>query len=131
MRIGSFGIIFVMFLMLFIVTMGVLALLDTDFTLGTTAEANETNWASTDRTLVLFNTNFSPLAGILCTGYFLHPCSLPILRSAKNPEKNIRDLFWGYFFVMVSYVVCGCMGYIGFTGVRFATYFLNGPQVPN
>lgn len=131
MRIGSFGIVFVIFLMCFIVTMGVLALTDTEFTIGNTAQADMTDWASDSRTLVLFNVNFSPLAGILCTGYFLHTCSLPILRSAKEPQKNIRDLFWGYFFVMISYVVCGCMGYIGFTGMRFASYYLNDPQVPN
>jgi solute carrier family 38 (sodium-coupled neutral amino acid transporter), member 9 len=131
MRIGSFGVIFVFFLIVFIVGVGVVALMNTDYTIGTNEEANETDWNSNMRTIVLWNVNFSPLAGILCTGYFLHTCSLPILRSSKNPENNTRDLFWGYFLVMISYVICGCLGYIGFTGINYASYFIVNPPVPN
>jgi len=125
MRIGSFGVIFVIFLMLFIIVVGVIALDDTTFTLGSMEESNATNWAGPDRTLVLFNSDFSPLAGILCAGYFLHTCSLPIVRSSKNPDKVGRDMFWGYFLVFISYAVCGSLGYIGFLGTKFTSYFVN------
>ena len=80
---------------------------------------------------MLWNSNFGSLAGILCTGYFLHTCSLSILRSSKNPEKNIRDLFWGYFLVMLSYLASGALGYIGFIGVKFESYFETQATTPN
>ena len=76
------------------------------------------------RTIVLFNANFAPLAGILCTGYFLHTCSLPIMRSAKYPENNIRNLFISYTLVFLSYVIVGVFGYIGFLGTFFKGYYL-------
>jgi len=124
MRIGSFGIVFVVMIMLFIIGVGILALTNTSFEFGSYKTSQLTDWDTDTRTLVLFYTNFSPLAGILCTGYFLHTCSLPILRSAKNPEHNVRDLSWGYFLVFISYTLCGCMGYMGFIGYRFKDYYL-------
>ena len=56
-------------------------------------------------------------------GYFIHQCSLPIVRSAARPEKTDRDVFLGYFFVFISYIVIGVLGYIGFIGTDFTTYF--------
>ena len=61
---------------------------------------------------------------MLCGGYFLHTCSLTIVRSAKNPEKTTRDLFLGYFLVFISYAICGALGYIGFIGPKFTNYFV-------
>lgn len=36
------------------------------------------------RNIYLFNTNFSPLAGQLGIGYFLHTVSLPIIKNNAN-----------------------------------------------
>ena len=83
------------------------------------AESDATNWDDNIRTLVTFNLNFAPLAGDLCTGYFLHTCSLSVLRSSRNPEKNGRDLFLGYLLVWLSYAVVGTFGYIGFMGYSY------------
>ena len=125
LRFGSFGVIFVILLMIFIIATGVIAFTDTSFSIGTTEESNATNWAeSNKRILVMFNMNFSPLLGILCTGYFLHTCSLPIVRSSKNPEKISRDMFIGYLLVFISYAVVGTLGYIGFIGTYFKSYFV-------
>ena len=73
----------------------------------------------------MVNSNFSPLAGILGLGYFLHTCSLPIVRSAAKPEKIDRDMFLGYFFVFISYLLIGTLGYIGFVGTNFSDYFIS------
>merc|ERR1712232_400141 len=110
MRIGSFGVIFVVLLMIFIIATGVVAFTDTEFAIGSTAESNATNWEESKRILVMFNINFSPLLGILCTGYFLHTCALPIVRSSRNPDKINRDMFIGYFMVFVSYATVGTLG---------------------
>jgi hypothetical protein len=82
MKVGSIGVIFVFMLIIFIVITGVVAFTNTEFMIGSTEAAKETDWNSSLRTLTLFNSNFSPLAGILGLGYFLHTCSLPIVRSA-------------------------------------------------
>jgi len=125
MRIGSLGVIFIMLFVVYIIYSFIYAEKTTQFSFGTEAQSDDTNWLDPDRTLVLFNSNFGPLAGILCAGYYLHTCSLPLIRSSKNPEKSIRDLFIGYFLVFVSYAICGVMGYIGFMGVEFSDYFVS------
>ena len=123
MKIGSYGVIFVCMLMVFIIYQGIKSLSNTEYSFGTTADSDASNWASNKRTLVLFNGNFPQLLGVLCAGYFLHTCSLSIVRSSKNPEKNTRDVFIGYFMVFVSYAICGSLGYIGFMGSDFSKYF--------
>jgi hypothetical protein len=35
------------------------------------------------RNIFLINSNFTPLAGVLGIGYFLHPVSVPIVRNNK------------------------------------------------
>lgn len=125
MRVGSFGVIFIVFLVLFILIVGIEALSNTDFQFGTMQESNASNWSDNIRTLVLFNLNFAPLAGDLCTGYFLHTCALPVLRASAHPEKSNRDLFLGYLLVFISYTAVGVFGYIGFIGFNFSEYFVS------
>ena len=124
MRIGSFGVVFVILLMAFIMAMGFIALGDTSFVIGSAAQSDKTIWADDGRTLVMVNANFAPLCGIFCAGYFLHTCSLPIIRSNKNPGNNKRDVFIGYSLVFMSYVICGSLGYLGFLGTKFQAYFI-------
>ena len=79
------------------------------------------------RTITLFTANFSPLAGLLNIGFYLHTCAVPILRNAKAPKNNGRNLFIGYTIVFLSYVMIGIFGYIGFLGTLFSHYFLKIP----
>ena len=74
----------------------------------------------------MFNAGFSSLAGILCAGYFIHQCSLPIIANAKEPEKVSRNVFLGYLMVFFTYSLLGLLGYYGFTGVSFKDHFLEG-----
>ena len=124
MKVGSIGVIFIFMLIIFIVVTGIIALTKTEFMVGSPEMAAETDWSENFRTLMMTNTNFSPLAGIFGLGYYLHNCSLPIVRSARAPEKTKRDVFLGYFFVFLSYIVIGSLGYIGFIGVDFKDYFI-------
>jgi hypothetical protein len=66
--------------------------------------------------------------GILGGGYYLHNISLPIIRNSKNPENNVRDVFIGYFLVFLSYVLCGTLGYYGFSGYYF-THTMNEHEI--
>ena len=56
---------------------------------------------------------------MMCLGYYLHNCVIPILRNSKNPENNKRDMFLGYLLVFLSYSLVGIAGYIGFSGKQF------------
>lgn len=124
---GSFGAFFIMTLLIFITSVGIMGLTNTNYQFGNASQSKATEWANPDtpRTIVLINSNFSPIAGILCAGYFLHTCSVPIMRSAAHPEKNFRNLFCSYTLVFISYITVGSFGYIGFTGTFFDSYFVS------
>jgi hypothetical protein len=64
--------------------------------------------------LALFGSNIGPLIGTLGGGYYLHNISLPIYRNSKRPEKAVRDMWLGFTVVMLSYMICGTIGAIGF-----------------
>lgn len=74
----------------------------------------------------MFNSDFSPLAGLLGIGYFLHTVSLPIIKNNANQNNNERDVFFGYVLVGLSYIFVGIMGSIGFSGVYFTDYYVKG-----
>jgi len=76
----------------------------------------------------LFNTNFSPLAGVLGVGFFLLPLTVPIVRNNLLQEHNERDVSYGYFLVFLSYASIGLFGYFGFMGVYFSEYDKVAPQ---
>ena len=76
----------------------------------------------------MFNSNFSPLAGLLGVGYCLHPQIIPIMRNNKKQENNERDVSIGYFLVFLSYVLIGVFGYFGFTGIYFSEYEKLAPE---
>lgn len=124
-KMGSFGAFFVSMLILYIMVTGIIGLTDTNYRTGTMAENDATVWADPDavRTIILVNTNFSPLAGMLGCGYYLHTCAPNITRTARNPENNIRDLFMGYSLVFMTYVIVGGLGSIGFISSKFAPYY--------
>ena len=123
MKVGSIGVIFIFMLTFFIMYTGFVALNNTEFMVGKATDAKYTDWNQPYRTLSLIAPNVGPLAGIFGLGYFLHPVSLPIVRSAAVPKNTNRDIFLGYLFVFISYLLLGSLGYIGFIGTDFANYF--------
>ena len=130
-RLGSLGSLFVSIFLLGIIGLAAYSYVTTDYRIGTTAQNKNTQWAKDAidgvRTVTLFTANFSPLASLLNVGYYLHTCAVPILRNAKNPEHNTRNLFVGYTIVFISYVLIGFFGYIGFLGRLFSHYYLHIP----
>ena len=57
--------------------------------------------------------------GTLGGGFYLHNISLPIYQNSKKKENAVRDMFMGFFVVMLSYCVCGTMGIYGFKSQHF------------
>jgi len=42
-----------------------------------------------------------------------------LLKNSKEPEKDIKNVFIGYLFVFLSFIIVGTLGYVGFTGKKF------------
>ena len=113
-KLNSYGTIFTIFVISFIVYYGLVSFTNTDFVVGQSVEKllNQSN-------INLFKSNFAPLAGMSTLGFCLHNVSLPILKNNKDKENNFRDLFLGYFMTFCFYVVVGWLGYLGFSGALF------------
>lgn len=58
MKISSFGVVFVIMLMLFIMYTGIDSMTNTSFKFGTMEESNATDWDGDERTLVLFYSQY-------------------------------------------------------------------------
>lgn len=115
-KVGSFGIVFVCIILVFIFSYGFMALGNTTFTI-----SNEPNDYTDpeNRNISLAKSHIGSLAGTMCLGYYLHNCAIPIVRNASNPAKNGRDVFLGYSMVFICYIAAGILGYIGFGGATF------------
>lgn len=64
--------------------------------------------------LLLMSNNFAAIMGTLSAGFFIHQCSLPIMQKAAEPEKNLSNVCKGYTAVLITYILVGVLGYIGF-----------------
>lgn len=60
--------------------------------------------------------------GILGGGFYFHNMSLSMVANAKEPEKNVRNIFTGFILVFLTYSLIGVTGVYGFTGSAFAAY---------
>jgi len=91
-KMGSLGAVCVTSLISFVVIYGFIAISNTtyDFNWGPTFDnnqggvwkMNENNghWTSSSvPTVLMYNVGGASLAGVLCAGYFIHQCSLPII----------------------------------------------------
>ena len=116
---SSFGCYFIFVLIGYLIYTGIYSLFTNDFKFDYIKNKDD----SEERYLYLFGENPALLAGTLSMGYFCHTAILPILRSNKNQDKNIRDLFLGFLFVGFVYISCGVLGYIGFSGKDFKVDF--------
>ena len=119
----SYGAISIILISFFIIGVGIMSLTNTPFKIMTVPNLNEPeDFEKNMREIFLINNNFTPLAGVLGIGYFLHPVSIPIARNSKNQKNNERDLFWGYTLVFLSYILIGFTGYFGFSSVSFKDF---------
>ena len=108
-KLNTLGCIFTVVILVFICHYGVRTLLSGDLV-----------WAQDLQTevpheLKLYGPNANCLIGILTGGFYLHNISIPIIKNAKNPENNYRDVLCGFLLVFISYGFCGTLGYIGFS----------------
>ena len=118
-KLSSFGIYFISILIIFVLYTGISSLINTKFDFDYIT--NKLN--SEKRHLKLFGENPALFAGTLSMAYFSHTTVLPVLKSNKNQENNIRDLSLGYYFACFTFSFSGILGYIGFSGKNFDIEF--------
>ena len=106
-----------MIIICFIISVGITGLATTDIKYTMYADNTDPLPLRPDgkTEILLFASGYGHLMGILGGGFYLHNISLPIYRASKNPKNNVRDMFLGFFVVFMSYVICGCLGAIGFS----------------
>lgn len=112
-KLNSFGVLFVLMIILFNIAYAIYGFTNTTYTF-------ESGPPSSIGNISLFNLDFGKLAGILGSGFLIHNFILVLLDKTANPENNIRDVKCGFFFVFLSYLIVGTLGYFGFTGTYFA-----------
>jgi Na+/proline symporter len=125
-KINSFGVIFVGIVLAFICGMGFFGFTNTEYVFNKENydeyhqeyldHPEETGY---EALILLSNSKYPALMGILGGGYYFHNISLPVIRNSRDPSKNTRDVFLGYFMVFLTYFMCGVLGYFGFTGYYF------------
>jgi amino acid transporter len=124
-KINSFGVIFIMIIIITISGVGIYSMTNTNYTYDKdTYDIYHAQKAVDVKTpylsyISLFQTPFAPLCGVLGGGFYFHNIALSVCKNARNPENNVRDVFLGYLATFVTYVICGVLGYYGFTGSAF------------
>ncbi len=83
-RLMTYGSAFIIALILFIIGFGFYGVATTKYEIIPPSDPYTFNPDNNIRNLKLFNADFSPLAGALGIGYFLHTVSLPIVRNNAN-----------------------------------------------
>ena len=114
MKMGTIGTCCVCVLILYIIYQFFSSLAEGGFEFKPTESDDDVS--SSVITIILFGAGYGNLMGILCTGFFIHQCSLPLVQAAAEPEKTGRNVFLGYVAVFCTYLIVGIGGYIGFTG---------------
>ena len=81
LRASSLSAIFLATVILIALGIGFRSSHDTEFTIGSPSEAARSRETDGNtRALVMWSTNFPPLAGILNVGYYTHTVAIPIVR---------------------------------------------------
>jgi len=119
-KINTFGVIFTMIIITFIITVGITGLRNCDYEYTMYKDNNGPDYVPNNllpngkTEILLFASGYSHLMGVLGGGFYLHNISLPIYRASKNPKNNVRDMFLGFSVVCMSYILCGTLGAFGF-----------------
>ena len=115
-RMSTYGVLFVLVQILFVIYFFFYSLTNTSFTF-TWTEGHEIQEYGSN--ITMFKSNFQALTGMLASGFYLHQLGLPIILDNKKQKNNSRDVFFGYFLVFLTYLVIGIFGYFGFSGSHF------------
>ena len=112
-KINTFGVIFTMIIITFVCVNGFIGISHGGFEYTGYVDNSGDEKKGQDK-ILLTGAAYSSLMGTLGGGFYLHNISLPIYQNSKKRENAVRDMFFGFFVVMLSYCVCGTLGLYGF-----------------
>lgn len=118
-KVNSFGVYFAMIMIFAMLFIGIKSLFENSYDF----EARENISGDNTKHILLFGPSPFKLAGSITLGYCSHTFVFSILKNNRVQEKNTRDLFYGYLLVGMTYLLCGILGYIGFSGKSFDPEF--------
>ena len=110
-KINSYGIYIILTILCFIVFRGIYGISTTDFKFDYFHNVEK----SKTRYLYLFGENPCLLMGTCSLGFFAHSIIMPIMKNNEKQENNTRDLAVGYLLVVLTYIILGISGYVGFS----------------
>jgi len=110
-KINSYGIYIILTILSFIIFRGIYGISTTDFKFDYFLNIEK----SKTRYLYLFGENPCLLMGTCSLGFFAHSIIMPIMKNNEKQENNTRDLAFGYLLVVLTYIILGLSGYIGFS----------------
>lgn len=90
-KLGFLGSCCVILMSGVVIVYGIISMTDTSFKMVTTPGESATGgklWQdpfNDTQDLILFNSGFPNLSGVLCSGYFMHQFAIPIITNAKEP----------------------------------------------
>ena len=109
-KINSYGIYIILTILGFIIFRGIYGISTTDFKFDYFLNEDY----SKTKYLYLFGKNPCLLMGTCSLGFFAHSIIMPIIKNNEKQENNTRDLAFGYLLVVLTYIILGLSGYIGF-----------------
>ena len=124
---NTYGVFFTIIIILYLCGYGIIGISKGDYEFisyldNKTTPLVQSTVPGSPTKILLFGTNYGPLMGILGGGFYLHNISLPVYKNSRNPEKNVRDMFLGFFCVLMSYVLSGTLGMFAFTQKKLWGY---------
>ena len=124
-KINSFGVVFIVIIIIFQLGVGIYSITNTDYIYSKSEYEDYLAEKKVDPDtpyvgyISMVSGQFAPLMGILGGGFYFHNISLSVIRNARHPENNLRNVFLGYVATCLTYIMCGTLGYYGFIGSKF------------
>ena len=114
------GIYMIFLYCIFVIYLGISALVNEEITFVTTGEIGKANEGLE---LILFNTDLTELVGVFSVAYMVHNAVCGMMKSNKNSENNTRDLLIAYCIVFFNYALLGLFGCFAVSALYHHDYY--------
>eukprot|EP00340_Litonotus_pictus_P011915 CAMPEP_0170536680 /NCGR_PEP_ID=MMETSP0209-20121228/102281_1 /TAXON_ID=665100 ORGANISM="Litonotus pictus, Strain P1" /NCGR_SAMPLE_ID=MMETSP0209 /ASSEMBLY_ACC=CAM_ASM_000301 /LENGTH=344 /DNA_ID=CAMNT_0010838067 /DNA_START=652 /DNA_END=1683 /DNA_ORIENTATION=+ len=107
LMINDKGIYMILLFSLYVIYLGIYALIDKDIEFVATGKPGE---KKEGLQIVLFDTDLTQLIGVFALAYMVHNAVTGLMKNNKKSENNSRDLFFAYSIVWTKYTILGVFG---------------------
>ena len=126
LSINDKGIYMIFCFTIFIIYLGIDALIRTDIKIVVKEKPGKINKGLD---IVLFDTDVSNLLGIFSLAYMVHNVIGGMMKNTKNPENNSRDIFISYIVAFFKYTLLGIFGSFAVAALYNSNYDIDNPPV--